>query len=211
MLKPKRLVILSVIIGCLAFIGAKVWDYVWTNRLWNNPQALLELVPEAALQVKNFHRSNIEDGRKTWEISGDEAGYFKAEEKAVIQRPKLSFYQKNGDVISARGNQGQVFLSNGDVRKVVLSGAVEIHYQKMSFLTDELIYLHASNQVIAPGKIRATFEGIEVEGSEMELSLTEERMKLKQSVKTIIQPELLRSGGLMEGLTQHARVQGGRT
>jgi LPS export ABC transporter protein LptC len=211
MLKPKRLVILSVIIGCLVFVGAKVWDYVWTNTLQNNPQALLDLVPEAALQVKNFHRSNVEDGRKTWEISGDEAGYFKAEQKAVIQRPKLSFYQKNGDVISATGNQGEVFLSNGELRKVVLSGAVEIHYKKMSFSTDELVYLRASNQVISPGKIQATFQGIEVEGSEMELSLSEERMKLKQSVKTVIQPALLRSGGLMQSLTQRTKIQGGRT
>ena len=129
----------------------------------------------------------------------------------MIKRPKLSFYQKNGDVISARGRQGEVFLSNGEVSKVVLSGEVEIHYQKMSFLTDELIYLHASNQVISPGKIQATLEGLQVEGSEMELSLTEERMKLERSVKTIIQPALLRNGGLMEGLTQQTRIQGGKT
>lgn len=211
MRKVKRLLILSVILGCLAFVGAKVWDTMWRYALENNPQALLELIPEAALQVKNFHRSNIEDGRKTWEISGDEAGYFKAEEKAVIQRPKLNFYQDDGEVVSATGQQGEVFLSNGELQKVILSGAVEIIYQKSSFTTNELIYLHGSNHVLAPGKVRATLDGLEVEGADMELWIKEERLTIDRSVKTIIHPDLLRGGGLMNGLTQETDIRGGRT
>lgn len=211
MRKPKRLVILSAIVGCLLFVGVKVWDIMWTDVLRNNPQALLELVPEAALQVKNFHRSNIEDGRKTWEIWGDEAGYFKADEKAVIQRPKLSFYQENGEVISATGERGEIFLSDGDLEKVVLSGDVKIGYQQMRFRTEELIYLHESDRVVSPGQVRAMLEGLELEGTEMELSITEERIKLHRNVKTIIRPELLRDGVLMKGFTQKSRVKGGRT
>lgn len=211
MRKAKRLLILLVILGCFAFIGAKVWDTMWRYAIENNPQALLELMPEAALQVKSFHRSQIENGRKTWEISGDEAGYFKADEKAVIQRPKLNFYQDDGQVVSATGKQGEVFLSNGELQKVILSGSVEISYQKSSFTTNELIYLHGSNQVLAPGKVRATLDGLEVEGANMELWIKEERLTLDRNVKTIIHPSLLRGGGLMNGLTQESDVKGGRT
>jgi LPS export ABC transporter protein LptC len=211
MRKPKRLMILSVIIGGVVFICFKVANYMWEHTLQNNPQALLKLLPEAALQVKNFHRSNIEDGRKTWEILGEEAGYFKAEEKAVIHGPKLRFYQENGEVISAVGRQGEVFLSDGELHKVVLTGAVEITYQGMRFLTDELVYLHGRNHVISPGRIRASFDGIELEGVGMELSITEEHMKLQQNVKTTIRPERLRKGGILEGVTQEAEVKGGKT
>jgi len=209
--KAKRLLILAVIVGGIGFIGFKVADYMWQHTAYNNPQALLALVPEAALQVKNFHRSNIEDGRKTWEIWGDEAGYFKAEEKAVIQRPRLKFYQENGEVISAQGRQGEVFLGDGQLQKVVMTGAVEITYQTMKFLTDELVYLRASDHVISPGRIRATFDGIELEGAGMELSITEERMKLQQDVKTTIRPDLLRKDGIAEGIGQGVESKGGRT
>lgn len=209
--KPKRLLLLSVIVGAIVFVGVKVWDTMWTHALRNSPRALLELVPEAALQVKNFHRSNIEDGRKTWEIWGDEAGYFKAEEKAVIQRPRLSFYQEDGDVISATGKQGEVFLANGELERVVLLGAVEISYQKTKFTTNELVYLHASEQVVAPGRIRATLDGLEVEGAAMELWIKEERMTLGRNVKTIIRPDLLQGGGPLDGFTQKSEIKGGRT
>lgn len=209
--RSKRLLILSVIVGGLGFIGFKAADYMWENTLRRNPQALLELMPEAALQVKNFHRSNIEEGRKTWEIWGDEAGYFKADEKAVIQRPKLRFYQENGEVISAIGRQGEVFLSGGELQKVVLTGAVEITYQTMRFLTEELLYFRERNHVISPGRIRATLDGIELEGAGMELSITEERMQLQQNVKTTIQPELLRKDGITKGLSQKAVLRGDRT
>ncbi len=209
--KSKRFLILSAVIGGLGFIGFKVADYMWEHTLRHNPQALLELVPEAALQVKNFHRSNIEEGRKTWEIWGAEAGYFKAEEKAVIQRPKLRFFQESGEVISAVGRQGEVFLSDGELKKVVLTGAVEINYQTMTFMTDELVYLRERNHIISPGRIRATFDGIDLEGEGMELSISEERMKLQQKVKTTIRPELLRMDGITDGFSKKADFKGDRT
>ena len=92
---------------------------------------------------------------------------------------------------------------------MVLTGTVEITYQTMKFLTDELVYLHALNQVISPGAIRATFDGVELEGAGMELSITEERMKLQQNVKTTIRPELLRKGGMIGETSRKGGSDGG--
>ena len=186
-MRSKRLLILLVVAAGVTFVGFEVVQHVREQAL-RNAGALLRLTPGAAVQVKNFHRSMIEDGRKTWEVKGTEATWFKDEERAVIRRPRLVFHQADGRKLEAASSKGDVFLPGGRLERAVLEGPVEMTYQTARFRTDRLIYLHADSRVVSPGKVWGTMDGAEFEGDSMTYSLTQETVELRGAVKTTIHP-----------------------
>ncbi len=186
-MRSKRLLILLVVAAGVIFVGIEVVQHVREQAL-RNAGTLLRLTPGASVQVKNFRRSMIEDGRKTWELEGAEATYFKDEERAVIRRPRLVFHGADGRTLEAVSSRGDVFLPGGRLERAVLEGPVEMTYQAARFRTDRLIYHHADNQVVSPGKVWGIMDGAEFEGGSMTYSLTDETVELRGAVKTTIHP-----------------------
>lgn len=186
-MRSKRLLILLVLVAGVVFVGFEVAQHL-REQAHRDAGALLRLTPGVAVQVKNFHRSMIEDGRKTWEVEGAEATYFKAEERAVIRRPRLVFHREDGRTLEATSREGNVFLPGGRLERAVLEGPVEMTYQAARFRTDKLIYLHAENRVVCPGKVWGVVDGAEFEGEDMTYSLTHETVELRGAVKTTLYP-----------------------
>ena len=186
-MRSKRVLILLVMAAGLVFIGIEVVQHMREQAL-RDPAALLRLTPGASVQVRNFHRSMIEDGRKTWEVKGAEATYFKGEERAVIRRPRLVFHREDGRTLEATSREGNVFLPGGRLERAELEGPVEMTYQRARFHTDRLIYLHAEDRMVSPGKVRGTMDGAEFEGESMTYSLAHETVELNGAVKTTIHP-----------------------
>lgn len=198
-MRSKRLLLLLVLVAGVVFVGIEVARHM-RERAIRDPGDLLKFTPGVPLQVRNFHRSMIEDGRKTWEIKGAEATYFEDEERAAITRPRLVFYRENGGTLEARSREGNVFLPKGHFQRAVLDGAVDITYRDARFRTDKLIYLHPDDRIVCPGRVRATVDGFEFEGENMIYSLRNDTIEVHGAVKTIIQP----------GFPGESRVTNGR-
>ena len=100
MVRPSRIIILSVISISLGAVIYKVAETLWLQKVMEfqeDPVKILDLLPQPTLQLKEFRRSKVEEGRKVWEITGDEAVYIKAEREAVITSPRLVFYNENNE------------------------------------------------------------------------------------------------------------------
>ena len=171
----------------VAFVGVEVARHMRGQAL-PDPRALLQLTPGAALQVKDFHRSMVEDGRKTWEVKGAEGTWFKSEERAVIVRPELVFHHRDGKTLEAASPEGKVFLPGGRFGRAVLEGPVDATYDNARFRADRLIYLHAEDRVVCPGKVWARVDGVEFEGEDMSYSLRDEVLEVRGAVRTTIPP-----------------------
>ncbi len=184
-MRSKRLLLLLVMAAGVTFVAVEVARHKREQAL-RDPGELLTFTPGVPLQVKNFRRSMIRDGRKAWEIKGAEATYFKAEERAAISHPRLVFYRKNGGTLEARGRQGNVFLPRGDLQRAVLDGAVDVTYQDARFQTDKLIYLHADDRIVCPGRVRAVVDGVRFEGENMTYSLANDTIELGNAVRTTL-------------------------
>lgn len=205
--KKMRLALLIAIFASLGGVGYKVAENMWLMKaaeIKKSPLRLLDFVPEAALQVKEFHRTRVEGDRKVWEVSGEEARYLKAEKEAVIKKPRLIFYNKNGDTIEVKGDEGRLFFTDQEMEKVALQGGIEATYQGFVFHTDEIVYLKSKNHLFSPGRVNLKGEGVELEGVGMEIDLEGEKMRVLQKVKTKIAPARLErtsSGGKKQGKT----------
>jgi LPS export ABC transporter protein LptC len=188
-MRSKRLLLLLVLAAGTTFVGIEVAQHMRGQAI-RDPRDLLQFTPGVPLQVKNFRRSMIEDGRKAWEIEGAEATYFKAEERAAIRRPRLVFYREDGRTLEARSREGNVFLPGGHLERAVLDGAVDITFQGARFRTDRVIYHQEDDRVVCPGAVWAIVDGVEFEGESMTYWLTDETLEVLGAVRTTLHGRL---------------------
>lgn len=204
-----RLFLLAAVVTSLAVLVYKAVQTVSLQKILEiekTPIKLLDSLPEAALKVKDFHRTKVEGGRKVWEVAGEEARYLKAEREAVIKKPRFVFYHKNGETLEVRGNEGHLFLTDQDIEKIQLQGGIQVNYSGFVLRAHEVSYLKSGERVTSPGKVTLTGRGMELEGEGMEISLPEERILLRRNVRTKVEPEQLEGkrgvfdGGREKGL-----------
>lgn len=194
MRKRNRAILLLVILLLLGGVGYKVGESIWLNKareIKKNPIKALDYLPEAALQLKDFHRSKIENGRKVWELYGDEARYLKEQKEAVITKPQFYFYDKNGETIEATGNQGRLFFTDQELEKAQFEGAIEVKFRGFVLKSEQAIYFPEKEQILLPGRINLKGDGLELDGVRMEIALQDQKMRLLQNVRTKLQPERL--------------------
>jgi LPS export ABC transporter protein LptC len=194
MRRPRRLILLAIILLVVGGVGYKIAESIWTMKareIKKNPLSVLEYLPESALHMRDFHRSKIEDGRKVWELFGEEANYYKDDKQAVIKKPRFYYYDKKGEVAETTGEVARIFINEKELEKMQLGGGIEVSYQGYTLKSEEAIYLPSKQQIVLPGRAVVVGDGLQLEGSGMELQLEEKTMRLLRNVKTRIEPDKL--------------------
>jgi LPS export ABC transporter protein LptC len=194
MRKRRRLILLIAILLSLGGVAYKVGESIWIMKLREikkNPLVALDYLPESALHMRDFHRAKIEDGRKVWELFGEEANYYKEEKQAVIKKPRFYYYDKKGEIAETTGETARIFINEKELERMQLAGGIEVSYQGYTLRSEEAIYLPAKQQIVLPSRAVVIGQGIELEGSSMEVQLEEKTMRLLQNVKSRIEPDKL--------------------
>jgi LPS export ABC transporter protein LptC len=193
MRKARRYILLAAIFVSLGGVAYKVTEIVrrMQKEIKANPLTALDYLPESALQIKDFHRSKIEDGRKVWELFGEEANYYKDRKEAVIKKPRFYYYDKKGEVAETKGDQALIYLNEKELERMELRGAVEVTFQGYLLKSEEANYTPADDQIVLPSRTTVVGDGIAVEGARMEVELEGKKIRMIQAVRTKIEPEKL--------------------
>jgi LPS export ABC transporter protein LptC len=171
----------------------KVYDSIQLAKqeIRKNPLKALDYLPESALHMRDFHRSKIEDGRKVWEVFGDDANFYKEQKEAVIKKPRFVYYDKKGEAAQAVGNVAKLFFNEKELQKMEMQGNIEVTYNGYILKSEEAVYLPEKQRIFLPTKTTIASEGIASEGSSMEVELEDKKVRLLQNVKTKIEPDKL--------------------
>jgi LPS export ABC transporter protein LptC len=183
-----------VIFLSLGGVGYKVAESIWAMKVSDirrNPLKALDYLPESALQIKDFRRAKVEDGRKIWELVGDEARYFKDQREAVIKNPKFSYYDSDGQTAETTGATAQLFFNERELEKMQLQGGIQVSYQGYVLRSEEAIYLPAQQRIVLPSRALVAGNGLELEGSSMEIELETKKVRMLQNVKSRMEPDKL--------------------
>ena len=192
MRRRNRLILLLVIFLSLGGVAYKVGESLWimkAEEIRKDPLKALEYLPESALQMKDFHRAKLENGKKMWELFGDEANYFKEQKQAIIKKPRFYYYNKQGEIIETTGATARLFFNEKELEKMQLEGGIQVTYQGYVLKSDEATYFADAGRIILPKRATVTGNGMEVEGSRMEVELEVKKVRLLQNVKTKIEPD----------------------
>jgi LPS export ABC transporter protein LptC len=190
--RRNRLILLLVIFLSLGGVAYKVGESLWimkAEEIRKNPLKALEYLPESALQMKDFHRAKLENGKKMWELFGDEANYFKEQKQAIIKKPRFYYYNKQGEIIETTGATARLFFNEKELEKMHLEGGIQVTYQGYVLKSDEATYFADAGRIILPKRATVVGNGMEVEGSRMEVELEVKKVRLLQNVKTKIEPD----------------------
>jgi len=193
MRKIRRAILLAVILLSLGGVAYKVTNVIhkMKQEVVKNPVAVLDALPESSLHIKDFHRAKIENGRKVWELFGDEANYLKDKREAVIKKPRFLYYDKKDEAVETSAETAHVFLNEKELERLELKGAVRVA-MKGYVLTSELAnYLPAKEQILLPSRTQVVGEGISIEGASMEVEVEGKKIRMVRDVKTKIEPEIL--------------------
>jgi LPS export ABC transporter protein LptC len=193
MRRVRRSILLFAIVLSLGAVAFKVTEIIrrMHKETKASPMKALDYLPESALRLKDFHRAKIEDGRKVWELFGDEASYFKEQKEAVVKRPRFHYYDKKGDLAETTADEALIYLNERELEKMELRGGIRVTFQGYVLNSAEANYLPAKDQIVLPSRTTVVGDGIAVEGSRMEVDLETKKVRLVHDVKTKIEPEKL--------------------
>lgn len=191
MRKTRRALLLAVILLSLGGVAYKVTDVVqkMKREVAKNPIAVLDALPEAALHIKDFHRAKIENGRKVWELFGDEAHYLKEKREAVIKKPRFLYYDKKDEPAETSAQEAHIYLNEKELERLELKGSVKMAIKGYILTSEVANYLPAKEQVHLPTRTQVVGDGIEIEGASMEVELEGKKIRMVRDVKTKIEPE----------------------
>ena len=194
MRKWQRRILLAAIFISLGGVAYTVAENIWimkVQEIKKNPLKAVDYLPDSALHMKDFRRAKIEDGRKVWEIVGDEANYYKDQKQAIIKKPRFYYFDKKGATTETTGDVAKLFFNEKELEQMQLQGNIQVTYEGYTLKSEEAIYLPDKQEIVLPKRATVVGEGLELEGSSMQVELDNKKVRLLQNVKTKIEPEKL--------------------
>src|SRR5260221_6922111 len=105
-----RWLVVAVLVVVLATGAWLLRRGVVARRHADQTRTILEVLPNVAQRIQNFHRVKVENGRKVWEVSAREAQYLESEEVVVVDAPVVEVFLKDGRTVALRGAGGEGVL-----------------------------------------------------------------------------------------------------
>jgi len=177
----------------VAFALAGVGYRVWRNVAERTPRSLeelgVEMLPEVAQHIQNFHRVKVKNGRMAWEIKANDARYFEKDNAILVEAPELSIYTASGTLQAwLTGKEGRLVVEGEqkELTSVELTGAVVVWLEDMELRTDLASYDRPRDLITAPGAVTITGRDLDVHAEGMEVDVTPQRIRLLADVHTVL-------------------------
>jgi LPS export ABC transporter protein LptC len=184
-----RLLIALVLVASL---GAGVWLLARAaadRRRAAASREIIEVLPDVAQRIQNFHRVKVEDGRKVWEVSAAEAQYREGEGAVAVRQPSVTLYLRDGRQVSLRGANGTVFLQGKELQRVEVDGDIDVQLGDYALSTEHATYEADRDLVRAPGEVQIRGKGLDLHGEGMEVEVNAQHMRLAQNVQMTLWPK----------------------
>jgi LPS export ABC transporter protein LptC len=186
-----RLGVGFLVVAAFASVGYLLHTSLQAQKSAQDDHTSLEgMLPEAVQWIQNFHRIEIRDGKKAWELIADEAQYLQEREQVVVRNPRTTLYMKDGEKVTVSGNHGTVEFANGkDLRKAVLHDNVEVHLRDFVIRADEAVYERSTEKIVATGPVTIVGTELKVAGNDMTVYVKDSRFELGKSVRVTLLPK----------------------
>jgi LPS export ABC transporter protein LptC len=183
-----RWLVAALLIAALAAGGWLLVGDVAARRRADRTRDIVDMLPNVAQRIRNFHRVRVDNGRKVWEVSAREAQYLEGEEVVTVDAPVLEVFFEDGRSVSLRGDSGKVFLKERELQLVELAGDIRIQLGEYALHTDQVRYEAERGVIVAPGSVRIAGVGFELRGERMEVDVATQHLALSAGVQTTLWP-----------------------
>jgi LPS export ABC transporter protein LptC len=158
------------------------------RRRAEHAKPIIDVLPNVAQRIQNFHRVKIDNGRKVWEVSAREAQYRDTEQLVVVEEPVVEVFLEDGRSVALRGDSGKVVLDGKELQRVELTGDISVQLGDYTMRMDAAHYEADRGVIVAPGQVKISGEGFELQGERMEVDVEDQELVLTQRVHTTLWP-----------------------
>ena len=140
--------------------------------------------------LKSFHRSEIKDGRKVWEIKADSGELVQGTNVVKLINSDLWLYRKSGEVVTLKSDQAFITLVGASLDHAQAIGAVKINYNQQATLeTEKANYDQKTNMVDVPGPVHIFGDQFDLTGDKMTMNVETKEVFISPNVKTLLKPK----------------------
>lgn len=148
-----------------------------------------KLDPTAPVVLNKFHRNQIRDGKKLWEVLAEKGKYLPGSNNAELDEAELFLFRKDGSKVHLTAQKALLNFSGADLSQAKVSGKVLMIYNdKVQMRTEDATYDKVASTVNVPGEVSILTDNIEVSGKDLLVDIEKQEMLLRKDVSTIIQP-----------------------
>ena len=183
--------LLVVVAMALTGIGYRVWRNVAERTPRSLGELGVELIPEVAQHMQNFHRIKVKNGRTEWEIKADDAQYYQKQNEIVVRVPEVTIYTEEGVQRAwLTGKEAHLGLVDDgkEVGSMELRGDVILWLDDLELRTDTATYDRDRDLITAPGAVIITGRTMNVNADGMEVDVTPQHIRLLENVHTLLKP-----------------------
>ena len=190
-LRYVRLGVGLVVVAAFFSVGYLLHTSFQAQKSTQDDHSSLEgMLPEAVQWIQNFHRIEIREGNKAWELVADEAQYLQGQNQVVVRQPRTTLYMKDGEKVIVNGQQGTVEFANGkDLQRAVLHDSVEVHVRGFVIHAEEAIYDRGTEKITARGPVTIVGAQMQVAGNDMTVYVKDSRFELGKPVRVTLLPK----------------------
>lgn len=189
-MKLSRLVVLVVILVPIGLIGYQLHQNLQAQRESevDPDDALVDMLPQAFQMIQNFHRVEVRDGEKVWEVEAEEAQYLKESDEIVVREPRASFFLEDGGKVTISGGQGIVHLVGRELKRIRVRDNVEIHVRDFVIRVDGASYDRARDRIVTRGPVHIVGDTLELRGRGMKVDVETSSFTVEESVRVTLRP-----------------------
>jgi len=183
--------LLVVVAMALTGIGYRVWRNVAERTPRSLGELGVELIPEVAQHMQNFHRIKVKNGHMEWEIKADDAQYYQKQNEIVVRGPEVTIYTEQGVQRAwLTGKEAHLGLVDDgkEVGSMELRGDVVLWLDDLELRTDTATYDRDRDLITAPGAVTITGRTMNVNADGMEVDVTPQHIRLLENVHTLLKP-----------------------
>ena len=183
--------LLVVVAMALTGIGYRVWRNVAERTPRSLGELGVELIPEVAQHMQNFHRIKVKNGHMEWEIKADDAQYYQKQNEIVVLVPEVTIYTEEGVQRAwLTGKEAHLGLVDDgkEVGSMELRGDVVLWLDDLELRTDTATYDRDRDLITAPGAVTITGRTMNVNADGMEVDVTPQHIRLLENVHTLLKP-----------------------
>lgn len=149
-----------------------------------------ELSPAQGIFTMNeFHRSEVKDGKKVWEVSGSKAQYLVNNNAVRIHDADLTLTGRDGKSTQLKTKQATIFLNGTTLSKAHLQdGVVAVYDNLYTLTTSEAECNREQNTVKMPNRVKIVGPSFEIEGDSLDGDIDSKLFAMRGEVLTIFHP-----------------------
>ncbi|WP_305041242.1 LPS export ABC transporter periplasmic protein LptC [Geoalkalibacter sp.] len=149
-------------------------------------QEVVETLREADLALQAFEYTETRDGRRQWTVEGDSAGFHQQRNEALIEMPRVFFYDESGEraELTLTAQHGRIDV---DARRLWVWGEVVVKgADAYTLFTQSLEYDDAGKLARTDEPVRILSDAFEIHGHGLRLDVTSRRVEIPADVRATL-------------------------